>query len=222
MISTRSKPVKPDTAKITFRARIRAVNYGDDLTFHEWSIRMFHRGKLVGSTPETWRGHSCHLDARTAARREIRRLQKRRLFVIPVTARCIADGQERDCNTCAIAQALWHSQERMGYPKRDYNFRVSTYGAWMDCPGIVLSGEDAETLHIPPDKLPQVLTQGYAEDMADWTMGWDDWAESRHETAEEWRERTGEDDDEPKPCRPLPCTFVLDLDDFAPLGDDYD
>ena len=211
-------------SNLTFRPRLRAVEYGDG-TFHDWSILIQIHGKLVGIKPGIPRSHTRHIDARNAALREIRRLKKRRLHVLHITSKCIAAGEARDCNTCAIAQALWNHQERMGYPRNRYNFRVSTYGAWTKPPGIVLEDRfypDQPDLHIRVDQLPLIITGDYAEHMDEWTMTWDEWAESRNETLAEWRERTGAGKDETKPHRPRPGTFALDLDAFTPMPDDFD
>lgn len=99
---------------------------------------------------------------------------------------------------------------------------VSPYGAFGSARGLVLrSREDDTEKNIPPGKLPLIVTSwirsgvsgSYDDTMMEWAMMWDEWAESRHVSLAEWREYNGRDKDE-RPCRPSPCSFVLDLEAF--------
>lgn len=219
--------VTPDTARLHFQPEITRHIY-DDGTWWEWRVLMILGKKIVGATPTIHRTHRSRSAAFNAAARKMGRLRSRRLFVIPVTAKHIAAGEARNCNTCAIAQALWHRQETMGLPRHAWNFEVSTYAAWENADGIRLDERSGpRLLHLPPEKLPKIVTRFRdwktrtpdfsVEDMEQWTMDFDEWSESRGVPIKEWREEHGHADAVPKPIRPRPCSFVLDLDDFQPF-----
>src|SRR5690242_15319592 len=101
---------------LTFAVRTHSVKYGDNRTFLEYTILMLHAGKLVGIEEGPRRSTPERLAALKAARQRIAVLRSQRLFAIRVTRKHISDGEVRNCNTCAISQALWHNQERMGLP----------------------------------------------------------------------------------------------------------
>lgn len=214
-----------DTPSLTFSFATKIHKYGDGNYFADFTISMYQGKRHVGiehgnlnwSTPN-------RSAAITLARQRIKILRSHRLFVIPVTKKHIDDGQARDCSKCAIAQALYSSQERMGLDRFTYRFEVSPYGAWTESRGIVLNDiySDDEQWRIPVEHLPLMLTNyrregvaaSYNEDMAQWAMAFDDWGESRDISLKEWREEYGHETDE-WPNRPSPCTFVLDLDAAA-------
>lgn len=198
---------------MTFEIRTRSIRYGDKRTFIEYKILMFDGAKLVGIEDGPRRSFEDRPAALRAARRRIKVLRSHRLFAVRVTRKNISDGEARNCNTCAIAQALWHNQERMGLPRSTYSFEVSPYGAFSSPRGIVLRRYDDSEKRIPPVDLPElVLGQSakhiFQEGLSEWAMRWDDWAEFRYMSAKEWRELYDED----LPYRPGPCSFVLDLD----------
>lgn len=213
--------------RITFRVSASATKYGDGKTFFDHKIFMIHRDKVVGVEHGKRRTNATRSDALKAARTRISVLRTHKLFPIRVTRKHISDGQARQCTACAIAQALWHNQEAMGFPKRNYEFRVSPYGAFCDPEGIVCRptgyGDDAEERSIPFDKLPEMVmawstkrgrSYVYYEGMVEWAMSWDEWAEARYVTAKEYREENSEED---KPGRPGACSFVLDLSEMEPM-----
>lgn len=210
---------KPASDNLTFKTRIRQVEYGDKRTFFEYQILMMYRGKVAGIEEGPRRSAADRPSALKAARARISILRHRRLFVVRVTRKHISDGEARNCNTCAISQALWHNQERMGFPKVDFRFEVSTYGAFMAPRGIVIRERyGRDHLQLSADQIPDIAIgifngRPYSEGMAEWTMAWDDWAESRGISLAEWREQNGYVDGE-TPGRPGPCSFVLDLDAF--------
>lgn len=218
---------QPDTSRILFEVKTERHRYGDRRVFHDYLIVMSFRGRVVGVERGPSRTHKRPSQARQAARERVRLMQSHRLYVVRVTDKHIKDGDARSCHTCAIAQALWHNQERMGYPKGKWSFEVSPYGSIFSSPprGIVLGDYwgDGKLRHIPAREMPQVVTAAkrlparfYDESMYEWTMHWDDWAESRCMSLKDWREMHGYDDGE-RPSRPTPCSFVLDLDAFVPM-----
>lgn len=206
-----------DTPKITFRVRTRTVEYGDSKKFAEYQILMYRGRKLAGYEEGPRRETQHRSGALKMARQKIRILNSHRLYVINVTRQNITDGEARNCNTCAISQALWNNQERMGFAKSEFNFEVSPYAAFIEPRGIVLSERYCGVeKHIPVDEMPELVSgqRGkfiFNESMEDWAMNFDDWAESRYVSLGEWREAHGYEDDE-RPCRPSPASFVLDLD----------
>jgi hypothetical protein len=212
--------IKPDTPHLTFAVKTQGVRYGDNRTFFEYRIVMMHKGTLAGIEDGPRRSAPDRPAAAKAARQRIKFLRSRRLFVIRVSRKHISDGEARNCNTCAISQALWHNQERMGFPKSERRFEVSTYGAFIEPRGIVLRERwGQEIRRLPATELPEIAVcaikgRAYSEGMAVWTMGWDEWAESRCMSLDEWREKHGYTDGE-RPLRPGPCSFVLDLDAMA-------
>jgi hypothetical protein len=216
--------ITPDA--LTFRPRVTPTTYGDKRVFQEYKIAIFKGPLLVGMEEGPRRSTETRAEALRAARKRISALRKRRLFAIEVTKKHIEDGDARNCNTCAVSQALWHNQERMGLSKYEWAFRVSSYACFADAEGIVLHRKylsDQETC-IPVPELPKIVfgkwslrhRRLYGEQMGIWTMQWDEWAESRYMSLREWREQHGRDTDE-WPSRPGPCSFVLDLDAFVPL-----
>lgn len=218
-----SRLPKSDTTKIKFGVRVRSVEYGDKRTFFEYQILLSYRGRVAGIEEGPRRRTLDRASAICVARRRITVLRSYRLFVIGITRKHIDDGEARDCNTCAIAQALWHNQERMGLPKSQFRFEVSPYGGFIDPRGIVLAdryGDHEST--IPAPQMPLLVNRiikgrTYPESMPEWAMRFDEWAESRYMSLAEWREEHGYDDDE-RPYRPAPCSFVLNLDDMRTSG----
>lgn len=205
--------------KLTFKVDAKSVEYGDHRKFFEYAIVFYKGARPVGIEHGPRRETPDRRDSLKAAKRRVAVLKYHRLFAIPITRKCISDGEARNCNSCAIAQALWHNQERMGLPQREFAFEVNPYGAWVDPRGLVLSkryANDSESLRIPATKLPDIAVLGldgkvWRESMFEWAMAWDDWAESREISLAEWRENHDKDSDE-RPYRPGPCSFVLDLD----------
>lgn len=208
-----------DAKSITFKASVRAQKYGDRRTFMEFRILMFHKNRLVGIEDGPRRETTTRPEAIREARRRITALKSRRLFVIRITRKHISDGEARSCNTCAIAQAIWHNQERMGFPKRIFSFEISPYGGmFSEARGIVIGHEyrDEPDRHIQADELPKLAIgvfngRAASEDMATWAMNFDDWAEYRSMSAREWRESKSDD----LPSYPGTCSFVLDVDAFV-------
>lgn len=204
---------------ISFKIETESVEYGDNRNFFEYTILFYKGVRPVGIERGPRRETPERKDSMKLARARVVILKSHRLFAVPVTRKCISDGEARNCNTCAIAQALWHNQERMGLPQREYQFDVSPYGAWVDPRGLVLSKrweDEGSALRIPATELPDIAIVSrsgkvYKESMLEWAMYWDDWAESRYMGLKEWREKHGYGSDE-WPSRPGPCSFVLDLD----------
>lgn len=211
-----------DTPKILFTTEVRPQAYGDNRTFFEYRILMHHRGNLAGVEEGPRRTTADRRSALRLARIRIKELQQKPLFVIRITRKHISDGTARSCRTCAIAQALWHNQERMGLQKREFRFDVSPYGAFCAPRGIVLEESwGDEVAAIPAELMPDMAISGrdgraYSDPMAEWAMHFDDWAESRFMSAKEWRE---ERDPDGKPGRPGPCSFVLDASALLPRPD---
>jgi hypothetical protein len=211
--------------QIDIKIRTKAVLYGDDRTFIEYKIQFWHREELVGLESGPHRQNEGRPAALKSARARVAVLRRHRLYAVRVTRKHISDGQARDCNSCAIAQALWHNQERMGLPKREWDFEVSPYG-WGNARGIVLGRRhESYPENIPADGLPKIVFRGtdyrgrpdlHGTSMVEWAMGWDDWAESRQMSLSEWRKEHASEPDE-RPWRPSPSAFVLDLDAFKPM-----
>lgn len=209
--------------RIEFRIKARKIEYGDR-PYYEYRILFVRRGKIVGVEDGPRRVATDRASALEAARARVDVLEDHRLFVIRVTDKHIRDGEEGNCNTCAIAQALWHNQVRMGLSRDDWNFRVEPYGFFTDSRGIVLTKgtyyrEDA-VYTLPTDDLPDIVgfrssaDRCWPEGMVEWAFAWDNWAEARGMTRKQWKEHDGWSDDG-KPPRPGPSTFVLDLDAFV-------
>jgi hypothetical protein len=209
-----------DNNLLSFEVSTRPVMYGDKRNFPEYQITMFSAGRAVGIESSPHRTFTSRWEARRAANIRIRELLKHRLFIIPVTKKCIDDGEGRNCHTCAISQALWHNQDRMGFPRRDYSFEVAPYGAFIEPRGIVLSKKysDDSELILEPGKMPDFVTgtrngNVFTESLTDWAMNFDDWYDSQFISLKEWREQHGYRDGE-RPYRPSTASFVLDLDAF--------
>ena len=214
-----------DTPSLRFKVRTVAITYGDDRTFREYRLLIYRGPKLVGYEEGPRRETATVSDCLRAARTRIQILKSHRLYAIKVTRKHISDGVGRDCRTCAISQALWHNQERMGFPKREYSFEVSPYAAFVEADGIRLRPEygQEEEFHIPPEAMPDLVNgrRGkyiFNESMEEWAMRFDEWADSRYTSLTDWREEHGYDDGE-RPYRPGPSSFVLDLDAFVPMVD---
>jgi hypothetical protein len=208
-----------DTSRLWFRPRFKPVTYGNGRRTVRYKIEMNRGGGTVGLTD------SCEaktlLQAERAAEKQIARLKKSRLFVIPITANHISDGEARSCHACAIYHALTDQRDRLLAPIKGYDdrgFKVNPYGAWTDPEGIVLQSGYEEIARTPVNQLPQIITQcegGYfKEGMTEWAMTWDDWAESRYMSLKEWREERSYSDGE-RPFKPSPATFVLNVDAFT-------
>jgi hypothetical protein len=210
---------------LEFKGRTRTVEYGDHRKFVEYQILMLDLRGVVGIESGPGRETTTRSNAIKAARARIRTLKSHRLFAVRVTKKHIDDGDARNCFSCAISQALWHNQERMGLSKYEYNFRVVPYACMTEADGLVLEpkyGGDG-ALHIPDDELPDMVSEGKGykgripnEGMIEWAMEFDDWGDSRCMSLSEWREERGYDDGE-RPYRPSPASFVLDLDAMVPL-----
>jgi hypothetical protein len=208
--------MKPD--RITFETEIGRIRYGDGRSFAQYQIIMRHGGRVAGIELGPDRDTVLARAARAAAAKRIKALESHCLFAIRVTRKHISDGEARSCSQCAIAQALWHNQERMGFPKSEYSFDVKPYGCWTSPEelGIVLRDDSYDDIaRIPVGSLPQIVISGldagmYNEPMDEWAMAWDEWAESRGIPIREWREEHGHEDDY-RPYRPGPCSFVLDF-----------
>lgn len=199
--------------------------YGNGKAFREYRILMIDVGGVVGIEAGPRRDTVSALAARQASRERIAVLRSHRLFGIRVTKKHIEDGDARNCHSCAISQALWHNQERMGLSKCEYAFEVSPYACMIEARGIVLSRKYSheDALHIPEDEMPDLFTgqRGkhlFTESMVEWAMAFDDWGDSRHMLIREWREMHGYQDGE-TPWRPSPASFVLDLDAMRPFED---
>jgi hypothetical protein len=215
--------VTPDNRKLTFELEAMPVRYGDNRTFYEYRVVMFHGMQAVGIKHGPRRQTPRKADCLRMARVELATLRSHRLFIIHVTKKHIQDGVERNCDQCAVAQALWHNQERMGFPKYEYGFDVRPYGAFVDPQGIVRRRlyRSNDECHIPQEEVSDLVTNWrdgfYIESMMEWTMRWDEWAESRYMSLKDWREEHGY---EPSryPSKPAPCSFVLDLDEFKSMS----
>lgn len=208
-----------DTSKLKFSISARTLRYGDRRSFIEYRVIMSDGRGVAGIERGPTRTFTERGEALKAARKRVRELRTRRLFVIRVTRKHIRDGEGRNCQTCAIAQALWHNQERMGLPKREFYFEVSPYACFADPEGIVLSRRFSSEpdLVIEADALPdmalEVRGKVYHEGLGEWAMRFDDYDDSRHMSLAEWREKNGYESDE-RPYSPGPVSFVLDLDAF--------
>lgn len=230
--TTESPEVRPDNPTLRFSVRVRPAEYGDGQTFMDWRIVIRQGREVVGIEDGPRRATKLRYVSNRAAWQRVRELKLRRLYVVRVTKKHINDGEGRNCNTCAISQALWHNQERMGLPKNDYSFEVDPYGAWTDPRGIVLEANhpkngEAPERRLPANKLPEVIwnwprkrwpkDEKWGHDhMVHFAMNFDDWYDAQFESAREYRERTG--DDAGKPFKPDPCVFVLDLDAFEKVA----
>lgn len=201
--------------KITFSVRIKSVTYGDDKTFPEYRIAMWKDGVMVGWEEGPRRLSQVRREVVAAARARIETLRSHRLFAVQITAQNIRDGEARSCYSCAIAQALWCNQDRMGLPRNFYDFRVSPYAAFADADGLEMKRHDGESLFIPPDQLPDIVCGEYQQSMVEWAEYFDEWKECRGIGLREWRQQHGYSDGE-TPCGVSPGCFVLDIDAFQP------
>lgn len=200
--------------KLQFSVRIRRAVYGDRRVFREYKIIMWQDmfRRPVGSEDGPRRVHKTYSSAHAAAQKRIAELHARELYAVHVTEKCIQDGEANSCNTCAIAQAIWHARERMGL-EDGVDFRIAPYACFADAEGIVLrdfyGGGEAKMAD-----MPDLVTSGrrgmWHDSMMEWAMSWDDWARKRFMSAKEWREETGEC----APSKPAPCSFVLDMTHF--------
>ncbi len=212
--------MKTDNSRISFKVSTGTTEYGDGRKFLNYKIVMLSGSKPVGIEAGPSRTFADRSSASAAARRRISILKTHKLFIVRITEKHITDGEGRQCNTCAIAQALWHNQERMGFPMYQYGFHVSPYGDMLR--GIVIepkAGLAGPGLILEPSKLPDVIygltSRGQVcnDSLEHFASGFDDWADLRTMSIAEWREMHGYDEDE-RPYRPSPCSFVLDLDEF--------
>jgi len=205
---------------LRFAIRTHKIVYGV-AGFFEYEILMYQRGTIVGFEEGPRRTHATRARALKAARQRTRALRAHRLYVIPVKKKHIDDGVGRDCSACAIAQALWHSQERMGLPKYEWDFRVSPYACFVEADGITLAPRcGGETRRLPVDLLPDLVVgqrdgRAARDGMVEWAQMFDEWEDSRCMTLADWREINGYCDGE-RPWRPTPASFVLDLDAMCP------
>lgn len=213
------------TDNLRFEIRTRTAVYGDKRKFVEYEILMLDLRGVVGFESGPSRETVNRAGAIKAARARIRILKTHRLFAVRVTKKHIDDGEARDCFNCAISQALWHNQERMGLSRYEYNFRVVPYACMVEADGLVLAPKygDRDELHIPEDQLPDMALEGEGykgripnESMVEWAMEFDDWGDSCYMSLSDWREERGYTDGE-RPYPPSPASFVLDLDAMQPL-----
>lgn len=211
--------MKSDTRKLVFVAETHRQKYGDNRTFSEYKIIMRLGLRVVGLEVGPRRTHADRHSSLRAARRRIEELRSHNLFVIRVTNQDIASGRARDCRSCAIAQALWRKKEQMDLTN-DHYFEVIPYGAWIEEEriGIFIRNryQDKRTKRLA--KLPAIALGGHSDGMEEWAMHFDEWEESCGIPVAEWREEHGHADDEPKPYRPCPCSFVLDLTAFQEVA----
>jgi hypothetical protein len=196
---------------------IKPVTYGDGRKAFRWQVLFREKGEPVGIT-SVYRDRQCmecptRREAAKAAKAEIERLKGRRLVAFHITKNDIENGEGHNPQTCAVAQSMWRVQEGLGYDHWNWSFEVDTYGAFRKPQGIravSISPWEVRTID-PPPVISKCRTGWYEESMEEWTTQYDDWDDSRHMTAREWREETGEDG---KPCKPSPGSFVLDLDEL--------
>lgn len=207
---------------ITFSIQTETVKYGDRRAFVEYRILMHDYRGLVGFEEGPRRSSTTRSQALKVARARLRVLKTHRLFAIRVTKKHIEDGEARNCHTCAISQALWHNQDRMGLPKSEWTFEVKPYAAFVDADGLVLrrKWEGEGELLLPPHEMPDLVLGQHGkrvlnESMVEWAMDFDDWGDSRFMSLADWREVRGYKDGE-RPYPPSPGCFVLDLDAMKP------
>lgn len=200
---------------LTFKVRPRRIEYGDGRKFWEYTIIMRSNGKLAGVEHGPRRSTPTLAGMWIAAKARVAVLQTHRLYAIEITKECIKRGEGHNCNTCAVAQALWDNQERMGLPKGEFNLRVESYGAFVDARGIVLQHRHSSD----PDKAIEDVSIAsesddgsvYGDSLEIWTMQFDEWFDFRTMARVEWREKHGREKGDTA-CRPSPASFVLDLD----------
>jgi len=200
---------------IKFKVLPSRIEYGDERKFWQYRIAMYRDGVLAGVEIGPRRTTETLGSMWSAAKARIALLKTHRLFAIPITADCIRRGEGHNCNTCAVSQALWENQERMGLPRGygKFNFRVESYGAFVDCRGIVLE------CHGEPDKAierVEIATadnngKPYSDSLEIWTMQFDEWFDFRTMAKVEWREKYDREKGDTA-YRPAPASFVLDLD----------
>lgn len=215
--------MKTDTAAdpIAFSVRVKPVTWGDNATFYQYRIVMRLSGRVVGFEEGPGRTCATHEDARRAGWARVRQLGACRLYAIDVTRKDISRGEAHSCEACAIAQALYRNQERMGFERREYDFRVAPYGGiGTEGYGIALCRNGAEDLLTGMDKMPDLVfpskRTGFAtECMMEWAMLWDEWAARQTMSISDWRETYDRGEDE-TPCRPWPVSFVLNLTEMKP------
>lgn len=204
--------------KIKFSVRAKRVVYGDERVFFTYQVLMADADGVAGIEEGPDRTHDTAAEARRAGYAKVGELKKHRLFVIRITQKDIDDGEARSCRTCAIAQAIWRNHKRLGLNEYEDDVRVEPYGLGVDVQGIIFEktrypyARLISTVEGMPDLIIATSPRLYTESMYEWAVHWDEWAESRCMTAKEWREEHHDS----KPCRPTPCSFVLDLDALKP------
>lgn len=210
-----------DTASdpITFSVRVHLQAYGDNRSFHEYRIVMRLRGRVVGLENGPDRTHATSREARRAAWARISLLKTHRLYAIDVTRKDINKGEAHSCESCAIAQALYRNQERMGLERWRGSFNVAPYaGMFSTAYGIGIFEHGKDYLITGEEKMPELVfpskRTGFAEEsMMEWAMLWDEWADRQTMNIAEWRETYGKESDE-TPCKPWPVSFVLNLSEM--------
>jgi hypothetical protein len=212
----------PDTPRIRFSVRVKAVEYGDDRTFHEWRVVMHSGGNIVGVEDGPNRTHDTPEASRRAGWDRVRQLRTHKLFIVPITKIDIKVGEGHSCEACAISQALWRNQERIGLSKHEFGFRVEPYGAFVDVEGIVLGQQFrpfGPTLATGERNMPDIAYEWrgklYTESMYEWAIHFDEYDDSRNTTLAEWREENGYTDGETPWC-PTTGSFVLNLSEMTP------
>lgn len=214
---TQAIPIAVQSDPVSFSVRTKPISYGDGRTFHEFQIVMRLRGRIVGSEAGPSRVHVISSEARRAGWARVKILSDHRLYAIRVTRKDINNGEGHDCESCAIALALYRNQERMGFPKWSHTFRVAPYaGMGAEAYGIALGTRmcdiDIATGESGMPDLVFPLKRGgvVVESMMEWAMLFDEWEDKRGMGIAEWREEYGKAADE-TPSKPWPVSFVLNL-----------
>lgn len=213
-IETAANLVEGVGDSLRFSATVKPQKYGDGKTFYVYRILMRKDGRVTGVEDGPDRTHKTPRLSRIAATRRIEELKRHRLYAIDITEKDIQHGEARSCESCAIAQALWRNQKRMGLSEFKYDFRVEPYGAFVACDGVVLTAPGYARFSTGEREMPDLVGEGrhglFVESMYEWALHWDEWADSRNMTLKEWREENGYEDGE-TPYKPSPCSFVLNL-----------
>jgi hypothetical protein len=205
---------------LRFSVRTRRVEYGDNRVFHDYRIVIWRGEDPVGALDGPDRTFRSPLEARAGARRRIEELRTHRLFAIDVTRKDLANGVGRSCETCAIAQALWRNQERMGFDRNEFNVMVEPYGGMFgpECRGIVISPHayDKPDMVTTVEAMPDVVFITHrgelgVDSMLEYTQLFDERQDYEDMGLEEWREHNGYDDSYGAPSKLWPVSFVLDL-----------
>lgn len=216
MTTTEQIHSMPACDPLAFSVRTRSAKYGDNQTFHEFQILMRLNSRVVGSEAGPRRAHATASDARVAGAERVKVLRGHRLFAIDVTREDIENGEAHSCESCAIAQALFRNQKRMGFPKWSHTFRVAPYaGMFATAYGIALGTRMRDSdLETGAEGMPDLVSASAGVScMMEWAMIFDEWADLQTMDISEWREAYGYSGDE-TPCKPWPVSFVLNLSEM--------